>query len=784
MLRNYLRITLRHLIKNKTYSFLNIFGLAIGVACAGIIFLWVEYELSYDNSFPNKDRICQIKTNQTYGGVTRTFQSTPGKLGPALTKDMPGIASASRMSSTKTLFAIGDKSIYETGFYTDSSFFPMFSIEFLEGGSKDAFQGLNSVLISEKMAKQFFGTDRNIAGRTLKVDNKEDYRITGVFKDLPVNSTLQFDWISPFAIYAKSRDWLKYWGANGPRTFVQLAPGADFNTVNRQLSGFIHSKDNTVTTQAILFAMKDWRIRNNFVDGKQSGGRVEFVRLFAIIACIILVIACINFMNLATARSDKRAREVGVRKVMGAAKGALISQFIGESLVMSVISVGLGLSIIALVLPSFNNLVDKQMGLGLDRPIHLVALVVIALFCGLVAGSYPSLYLSSFSPIRVFKGLKMTGGGATIIRKTLVVFQFTISITLLISTVLVYQQVQYIKSRDLGYDKENLLDIAVVGNIPTNFSAIRQDLQNTGLVENAALCNTESLGTANNGTGYSWDGKDPNTTILVSYRTITPEYFATRGMKIVEGRNFRSDFKTDSTNVMITETLAKLMGKGPAIGKILRSGDQPFTVVGVVKDYVYGDMYGKPDPVAFFANPGEADFMYIRIKKQAGTEEALAKIAEVMKKDNPAYPFNYSFVDDQFDTVFKSESLIGSLSKIFATLAIIISCLGLFGLSAFTAERRTREIGIRKVLGATVAGITGLLSRDFLKLVILSNLIAFPLAWWVMKNWLLNYAYRISISLWVFAAAAIAAIAIALFTISFQSIRAALSNPVNSLKNE
>jgi putative ABC transport system permease protein len=784
MFKNYLRSTIRNIARNKTYSFLNIFGMAIGVACAGIILLWVEDEINYDHSFAKKDRIAQVLTNQTYSGTTRTFISTPGLLAPALMKEMPGIINACRTGTGQgnPLFSLGDKAVFETGFYADSSFLSMFTLRFRQGQARDAFRDIHSVVISEKMARQFFGNDPGIVGRNLKMDNTDDYRITGVFKDLPDNSTLHFDWVAPYEVYSKTRDWLKYWGANAPRTYVELAPGADFAALNKKISGFIHAKDSKVSTVAILHAMKDWRLHENFVEGKMVGGRIEFVKLFAIIAWIILLIACINFMNLATARSEKRAREVGVRKVLGARKGALIGQFIGEALAMAAVSVLLGLALISLFLPAFNALVAKQLTPGLGNPLHLGALLVITLFCGLIAGSYPSLYLSSFNPIYVFKGLKMKSGGATAIRKGLVVFQFAVSIVLIVCSVLVYQQVQHIRSRDLGYDKDNLLDMVLTGTMQKDFYSIRRDLLNTGVVDNAALCSTESLYTSNNTSRLTWDGKDPNSVIIVSLREISPEYMSTMRMPVIAGRDFNTDIRTDSANVLITETFQKIMGNGPALGKMIRSGDQSYKVVGVIKDYVYGDMYGQPDPVVFFSAPDQTEYLYLRYKSTVRPDEALAKISAVMLKDNPAYPFNYSFVDDQFDSLFRSEALVGNLSRIFAGLAIVISCLGLFGLSAYTTERRTKEIGIRKVLGASVSGITRLLAKDFLKLVFLSNLVAFPLAWWVMDHWLRNYAYRISMSAWVFIAAGMAAILIALLTISVQSVKAALSNPVSSLR--
>lgn len=784
MFKNYLVASFRNIRKNKTYSFLNFFGLAIGVACAGLIFLWVEYETSYDQQYMNRDQIGQVMTNQTYDGVTRTFRSTPGQLGPALVQELPSIVNASRAWEKRALFTIGDKAIFEKGLYVDSSFFPMFTLQFLAGNSREAFHDLYSVVISEKMAQQFFGKAENVIGKTIRVDNNQDYMVSGVFRNLGANSTLQFDWLSPWGVFAAENEWLKYWGANGPQTYVQLAPQASVKEINKAIASFIHNKDERVTTQPIVLGMNDWYLRNNFVGGKQTGGRIEFVRLFGIIAWIILIIACINFMNLATARSARRAREVGVRKALGASKRALIGQFMGEAMAMAFISVLLGIFFIQMLLPFFNSLIETEITLGLDQPRHLVAAFSIAIFCGLVAGSYPSLYLSSFNPIHVFKGVKLKSGGAALIRKTLVGFQFTISIALIISTVLVYQQVKHIKNRDLGYNKEQLLEVPMTGKMKDNFNAIRQELLNSGQVEHVGTCSTQPLYTANNGSNFSWEGKDAGSDILISQRNISPNYLQTMGMRLVEGRAFQPNIKTDSSNVMITETLARLLGKGSAIGKIIRAGDRPFTVVGVIRDYVYGDMYGKPDPVIFYSDLDGARFLYVRYKANTKIPEALASTTAIVKKNNPGYPMEYSFVDDQFASIFKSETLIGNLSKIFAALAIFISCLGLFGLSAFTAEQRTKEIGIRKVLGANITGIIAMLSKDFLRIVFIAILLATPISFYFTNRWLQDFSYRISIGWWVFFFAGLAAILIALVTVSFQAIKVALINPVKSLRSE
>ncbi|MEP7107189.1 MAG: ABC transporter permease [Ferruginibacter sp.] len=794
MLNNFLKATVRNLWKNKTNSFLNIFGLAIGIACAALIFLWVEDEIQYDGFNVKKDRLYYVRENQQYDAYVATFSSTPGVLAPALQAEMPAIANTCRMyeGQARVLFSIGDKHVYASGKYAEPSLFSMFTLPFVQGNATSAFAQLYSLVITQKTARKFFGDNSNILGKTVRFDNKQDYVITGVLKDIPENSSLQFEWVAPFQIYFDQSPWLHSWGNNSLSTYVELKPEVDPASVNKKLYNFIQQREPASIARPFLFSMNSWRLYDEFDNGKQTGGgRIEFVRLFFIIAWIILLIACINFMNLATARSEKRAKEVGVRKVLGAGKKTLIMQFIGEALFISLVSVLVAIVIISIVLPAFNSLVQKNLSPGLEKPLHLAILLLIVLICGLVAGSYPSLYLSSFNPVFVLKGMKLKTGSAALIRKGLVVLQFSISIVLIISTMIIYQQIQHIKGRQLGFNKDNLVEIAMQGDMSKKINVIEQDLANTGIVENVALSDHETIYGGNNTNGLTWQGKPAGAKILISTRNVTPGFMRTTGLKILGGRDFQwSDTAFNKTlHVLITASFERLMGKESAIGKTIRyDGDTSntnATVVGVVNDYVYGNMYGKPDPVLFVCTPAQSTtVMYVRTKTQSDPKEALAKIAAVMKQDNPAYPFEYRFVDEQFNQMFLSEMLIGKLSRVFATLAIIISCLGLFGLAAYTAERRTKEIGIRKVLGASVSGLAALLSKDFLKLVILSCIVAFPVAWWAMHNWLQDYQYRISINWLIFLIAGMAAILIAVVTVSFQAIKAAIANPVKSLRTE
>ena len=626
-------------------------------------------------------------------------------------------------------------------------------------------------------------------GKTIRVDNKQDYVVSGVLKNLPSNSTIQFECLMPFQIYFDKSPWLKSWGNNSLTTFVELKPGAAPEAVNKQLYGFIQKREPANLGHLFLFGMKDWHLYDDFKEGKLTGGgQIEYIRLFTVIAWIILFIACINFMNLATARSEKRAREVGVRKVLGAGKRSLALQFIGEAVFMSCIAAFVAVIIIVLALPAFNMLVQKQLTPGFSNSNHVIVLLAITLICGLVAGSYPSLYLSSFNPVSVLKGIKLKDSSAAYVRKGLVVMQFTASIVLIISTVIVYQQIQHVKNRKLGFSKDRLLEIGMQGDMWKNYYPIKQDLLNTGYTKNVALSDHAIIYGGNNTSRLTWDSKPTGSVVLVSQRYISPELFETAGMQLVDGRNLTStDTAAKPIPVVITNNMAKLMGKNSAVGKrIYAEGDTTSAVVvGVVKDYVYGNMYGQPDPVMFFsASPQHTNTMYIKLKTDKGIEASLAAIQGVLKKDNPAYPFSYRFVDEQFGDMFQSEMLVSKLSRVFAALAIMISCLGLFGLAAYTAERRIKEIGIRKVLGASVSGIAGLLSKDFLQLVIISCIIAFPLAYWAMQNWLKTYQYRIEIQWWVFSIAGVSAIIIAVATVSFQSVKAALANPVKSLRSE
>ncbi len=786
MLKNYFKIALRNLWKNKSYSFINVFGLAIGITCASFIFLWVEDEMNFDQSIPDKELVFSVPTNQKYDGEWRTLsEATPGPLAADLKSEIPEIARSARKRNSSILFTVGEKSINSKGSYADKGLFDIFGLEFIEGDSESAFENKKSIVITEEVATILFGESRAAIGKGVLVDQKTSFTVTGVVKDFPNNTTFPVSWLVPFENFTDGKEWTQDYGSNFTDTFVKLKPGSEVEIVDKKVRALMPAKTGDKDTEAILFAANDWHLRGEFKDGKIIGGRIEYVRLFSLIALIILVIACINFMNLATAQSEKRANEVGMRKTLGSGKKQLIFQFITEAVFTALLSGVVSVLLLIIFIPQFNGLIEKNLSLNLSEPIHFLPFILIITICGVFSGLYPAFYLSSFKPIDVLKGSRKQAGGASITRKSLVVMQFSVSIIFIISTVIVYQQVQHVKNRDLGMNKDNLIEVpAANGTIIENFRSIDQELRSTGLIASTGLFNSHILSDGNNTSGIGWAGKSGSEDILISYRTVTPDLFDAAGMKIKEGKGFSSSENADSSKVLVSESFAALMKTDEVLGKTISWDEDIYTINGVVEDYLYGDMYGKSDPVVFFHHAEGSDYLYIKPKAGAGITETLTEIEKVLKAQNPGFPFEYSFVDDSFNSRFKSEQLMGSLSQIFALLAILISCLGLFGLSAYMAEQRRKEIGVRKVLGSSVPGIVRLLSKDYIKLVLVAIFVSVPIAWYVMQNWLNGFNYRIDIQWWVFLLAGIISVGIALLTVSFQAIKAAMANPIKSLRTE
>lgn len=794
MFRNNFKIAWRNLVKSKGFSFINITGLAIGMAVALLIGLWVWDELSFNKSFDNYNRLGQLYQNRTFNGKPATYKIQPQPMSKELRDHYPDFKEVAMATFTEDhVLAFDEKKISTSGIYAEPQFSKMFSLKMVEG-IQNGLQDPSSILLSESMAKTLFGKEQAI-GKIVKADNQGNLTVKGIYKDFPKNTEfakvqLIMSWeylhsVNPFANNQKDK-----WGSNNHQCFVQLNDNASLAAVQKKIFGIINSKvsegEKASKPEVLLLPMSKWRLYGDFTDGKNTGGFITIVRLFALVGIFVLVLACINYMNLSTARSEKRAREVGVRKTIGSAKSQLIYQFLSESFLITFFSFFLSLALVTLTLPWFNKILAKDLSIAWSSPIFWTISLGFILLTSLLAGSYPAFYLSSFRPIKVLKGHFRTGRLASIPRKALVVIQFTVSVALIIGTVIVYRQIQFAKNRPLGYNTNGLLyvyvntpELAKLDNI-----TLRNELLNTNVVENVSKSTSTLRDEGNLTSGFSWDGLPANSDILFTVMSATQEYAKTVGLEFVKGRDFLPDFKSDSASVLLNETAARTVGEKDIIGKVLTLNNFRYTVIGEVKDMVRSSPYSKPLPAMFTLNRNFLGVINIKIKPSAGIATAVKQISTVFAKLNPAVPFEFKFGDELVAQAYESEVLIGKLSTFFAFLAIFISCLGIFGLASFVAEQRTKEIGVRKVLGASVFNVWGLLSKDFILLVIISFIIAAPIAWYFMHDWLQNYEYHTPINWWIYVATCAGALLITLATVSFQAIRAALANPVKSLRTE
>ena len=785
MLSNYLTIAFRNLWKNKVYSFINIMGLALGMACSLMIMLWEQDETAMEAFHVIGTRLYRVIQNQYYSGKFETYPTTPGLLAENIVKYIPEIEKASQMLwEEQPLFTVGTTFDKEKGRYVQGDFLTMFNFKLEQGDARTALKRPDGVVISKKLAQKYF-PNQNPLGKSIRIDGKEDVMVTGILKDIPKNSSLKFDFLMSFDRWLKNNPWAKEWGNNGPRCYVMLAKNASLDKVNAKIKGYIKTKNKDSNVEIFLQSYQESYLYSNWDSGKQNGGRIDYVRIFSIVAIVILLIACINFMNLATARSVKRAKEVGVRKVIGAVKGILIGQFMGEAILIAFCALLFSILLVFLLLPTFNLLTEKELSLNFTDPSFLVVLVSLTLITGLVAGSYPALFMSSLNPVVVLKGSLKFKPSATYFRKGLVVFQFALSITLILGMIIVHEQINYLRTKNAGYDRENLLYMPLEGNLQKNFASFKQELQHQPGIKSVTCSQSDPLEVGSSTQGVKWPGKDTTQLLLFANNAISYDYIKTMGIQLIGGRDFSDQYGTDTTNYIINEASAKKMGYKDPVGKEMTMWDRKGTIVGLMKDFHYNTLHSAIEPLILRLQPKTENWGVVIIRAEGGkTPDAIANTEKVFKKFNPNFPFKYFFADQEYANQYKSENVVNKLSNYFAFLAIFISCLGLFGLASFTAEQRTKEIGVRKVLGASVSNLVGMLSLDFIKLVLLATLIAFPVAWYFLKNWLEKYAYRIDIEWWYFAIAALSAIAIALLTVSYQAIRASLMNPVKSLKTE
>ena len=801
MLTNYLKIAWRNLIRNRTYSAINIGGLAVGMAVAILIGLWIWDELSFDTNHKNYSRIAQVWQQQTANGRINTGPAIPIPLGNELRATYGSSFKYVVMSSWEQehFLSYKQKKVTRFGTYMDVDAPKMLSLTMLKG-SNDGLHNLNSILLSASVAKALFG-DKNPLNQSLKIDNRLTVNVTGVYKDLPHNAQFaNMAFIAPWDLYVTSEDWIKRdkdevsWDDNSFQLYAQLADGMDFATVNQRIS---RAKYNKIPTDEqrnnpviFLHPMTDWHLRSSWENGRQTGGLVEYVWLFGFIGVFVLLLACINFMNLSTARSEKRAKEVGIRKSVGSLRGQLIGQFFSESMVVVLCAFVLSLLLVQLVLPWFNGVADKQMTLLWNNPLFWLIGLGFTLFTGLIAGSYPALYLSSFQPIAVLKGTRFRAGRfASLPRKVLVVLQFTVSLALIIGTIIVYNQIQFSKERPIGYQRNGLMMIEMRSpDFYGKFNLLRAELQQTGAVVEVAESSSPLTQIYSNSDDFSWPSKAPSLDAAFGTIWITHDFGKTVGWQIKEGRDFSRAFSTDSSAVILNEAAVRFMGVKNPVGTILTRGKgakaDELTVIGVAKDLVMESPYQPIKPTLYFLDYTNVNWIILKLNADKSAGESIAAVGAVFKKQIPSAPFEYRFADAEFGKKFLAEERIGQLATFFAGLAIFISCLGLFGLTSFTAEQRTKEIGIRKVLGASVGSLWRLLSKDFVVLVIIALLIATPLAYYGMSQWLQKYPYRTELSWWIFVAAGAGALGITLMTVSFQAIKAALMNPVKSLRSE
>jgi len=789
MIKNYLKVAWRNLVSNKAHTFINIAGLSVGLACSLLILLWVQNELSIDAYHANGNRLYQVYEREYYDHKIDGNYDTAPVLAAELKKSIPEIEYAATLQEDNDIntFSAGNKILTEEGTAAYPDLFKMFSYPLLQGSPQSALSSPVSIAISHKMADQFFGGPQAAMGKTIRYKNKRDFSVTAVFEDLPENASRKFDYLMNWQAFVQERPWAGTWDISGPRTFVMLRKDANPALVEKKIAHFVETYrkfDKTYRLELGLQKFSEVYLHSNFNNGKIEGGRIEYVHLFSIVAVFILLIACINFMNLTTARSIKRAREIGVRKVVGAVRSVLIKQFMGEAIMLTTLAVLVSLLLLNILLPVFNSVTQKNIALPFNQYSFWLKLFFLTLVTGCISGSYPALFLSSFNPIKVLKGSIKLDTSAIWFRKGLVVFQFVLSVILVTGTIIVSKQINFIQNRDLGYDKENLIYMPVEGEMSAKYEVFKDEALKMSGIKQISRISDNPTDLDDQTVDVDWSGKDPGVKVQFAATSAGYDLKSTMKLKMIDGRDFSRDFPSDSAGFIINETAVKTIGYTNPVGKYITFGGNKGQIIGVVKDFNFESLHQQIEPLII--RFGEKDQSgNVLIRTQPGkTKEALISLEKLYRQINPAFPFTYNFSDEQYQKLYQSEQVVGKLSNAFSFLAIFISCLGLLGLAMFTAGQRVKEIGIRKVLGASVISLFALLSSEFLLLIFIALLIASPIAWYEMNNWLQSFAYHTTIQWWLFAISGGAIILIALATVSFQAIKAALINPIKSLRSE
>jgi putative ABC transport system permease protein len=785
MIKHYFTIIYRNLIRAKGYFAINLIGLTAGLACSLFIFLWAHDEWSINKFHEKDDRLFQVLENQKYSDGILTTTSTPGLLAEAFKAEMPEVefAATTTWVNSSTL-SIGDLNIKAEGFYVSSDFFNVFTFPLLQGTPGQVLNDKLAIVISKSLAEKLFGTSDGAVGKTLDIQHETTFMVSGVFADVPAQSSLKFDFVVNLEEFKERNSWLSNWTNNGPPTYIVLKQGVDAMEFEEKIKDFLKTKNPKTFITLLIQKYSDRYLYGKFENGLQAGGRIEYVRLFLVIAVFIVVIACINFMNLSTARASKKAKEVGIKKSVGAQRASLMGQFLSESVATSFVAVILAISIVWILLPAFNMLTDKLILFPIAKPAFLLLLLLIGLLTGLLAGSYPALYLSGFRPAAVLKGEAKGSFGELWVRKGLVVFQFLLSVILIVSVIVVYRQTEFLQRRNLGYNKDNLIRFNVEGKIADSRETFLNELRKVqGVIRASSASHTFTY--PNNSTqDVQWEGKLPDQRI--KFETIGANYdlMETLEMEMTEGRFFSEKIGSDSNKVIFNQTAINMMGLSEPIGKVIKLWSQyDLEIIGVVKDFHFRSLHESVEPLLIRLNPANTWMIMARLDGN-NMPATLKRIENLYKEFNPGFSFEYSFQDDEYAKLYAAERRVATLALCFATLAILISCLGLFGLAAFTAERRRKEIGIRKALGASSQTIVLLLSNDFSRLVIASIILGLPISYWLLNNWLARFAYRIDLGVGYFILAGSMALLIAWITVASQALRASRVNPVDCLREQ
>jgi putative ABC transport system permease protein len=787
--KNNLKIAWRNLMKDRQFTILNLLGLATGLTCTILIYLWVHDEYQFDKFHEKDARLFQLMEHRKGKGEVFIADESSGMLAETVAAQNPDVefaaAEAPAVWFQKFTLSVGDKNLKATGQYVGKDYFNIFSFKLLDGNTDNAIKDKNNIAISDELAMKLFNTTENLIGKKILFQHDQVFFVSAVFEKVPVRSSEQFDFLLSFEYYKQIQPWVTTWGNTGPHNFIVLKKGSDLGEFNKRIATLITKSSGDTTRSPFAMRFSENYLQNSFDHGNRIGGRIVNVKLFSVIALFILTIACINFMNLSTAKASRRLKEVGIKKVVGAGKRQLVFQFLGESILLTSIAVLIAIGIVWALLPQFNRITGKEISLHPDASL-IAGLIGITLFTGFISGSYPALYLAGFNPIMILKGKMRSSVGEIWARRGLVIFQFAISIFMIVGVLVIYRQIQYIQNKDLGYSKDHLIRMDCEGKLVANEENFIARLKKVPGVVNASFTYNVMVGRNYGDNGIGWEGKPPNEYIYFEGFGGGYDFIETMGMKMADGRSFSKNFGDESRNIIVNEEAVRIMGLKNPVGKNITLFEHPKQIIGVVKDFHFESLRETVKPLYMnLIRQDSSQWNKLMIRVQAGREvETLEKIRNLYESYNPGFPFDFHFVDELYEKQYAAELRVSILSKYFAGLAILISCLGLFGLTAFTAQKRQKEIGIRKVIGASVPDLVLMLSKDLLRQVLIALLIAVPVSWWIMNQWLNGFAYRTPMGISVFLIAGFSIVAITLLTVSYQSVKAAFRNPVNSLRSE